>query len=264
MLVQNATRDAVQLPTGIIARFLHGTRFILSHLFSHSSFPSHLAISPSDFVRDIIHTCLKRECGKNRQTLRNRVSQHFSRGKVVRRGSRGEKFEGSRARCVLPLATPPRDIKSYLRLRYVRTLSIGPPMLDGETGRITPEGSEPRNQPPSFRSPSPLAPPLCQLSVFSPEDTSSISSRSSSNPLEKQGSLEKGDERGVGSAWKRAISIRNGFRDYVAGERGRGSRSRSRASARSLSSGERRKGRRVKRRTRKRERERGREGGPAV
>lgn len=38
----------------------------------------------------------------------------------ARRRPRGEKFEGSRARCALPLATRPRDIKSYLRLRYVR------------------------------------------------------------------------------------------------------------------------------------------------
>lgn len=105
-----------------------------------------------------------------RSARRNRVSQDFSRGKVARRGvasgrgSRGEKFEGSRARCVLPLATPPRDIKSYLRVRYVRTLSIAStahPCLMARRKELPPRAASPETS--LLRFPLPLPLPLSRL-----------------------------------------------------------------------------------------------------
>lgn len=120
----------------IIVPFLHGTcpveSFPLYSLLRPSCHPFSLPllsitegisrVSRSDF-RDIrpryfIHThiymytyrCLKRESGKTVATpARQACFARFLAGQSCpawrSRAARGEKFEGSRARCVLPLAT---------------------------------------------------------------------------------------------------------------------------------------------------------------
>lgn len=104
-----------------------------------------------------IYRCLKRESGK---TVRRdkRVLQDFSRDKVVRHGDHGQPgARNSKDPEHVACSLSRRDIKSYLRLRYVRWLASWPTMLDGETKRITPEGSE-APKPASFRFPFPYYP----------------------------------------------------------------------------------------------------------
>lgn len=155
MLVQNATaatRDAVQLPTASSFRsctepaLSSRSRFIpplrpSCHPFSLpllSITEGISRVSRSDF-RDIrpryfIHThiymytyrCLKRESGK---TVRRdkRVLQDFSRDKVVRHGDHGQPgARNSKDPEHVACSLSRRDIKSYLRLRYVRWLASWP------------------------------------------------------------------------------------------------------------------------------------------
>lgn len=201
MLVQNATaatRDAVQLPTA--SSFRSCTEPALSSCcrfiplpplppFLPPFFPTLLSItegisrvSRSDF-RDMcprylcvyiyIYRCLKRESGKTVATpARQACFARFLAGQSCPAwrswGAWGEKFEGSRAR----LRVSSRD--EILRATYVFVTYVssprGPPMLDGETKRITPEGSE-APKPVSFRSPFPYYPAsrllfINSLSVF--------------------------------------------------------------------------------------------------
>lgn len=87
-----------------------------------------------------------------------RVLQDFSRDKVVRHGDHGQPgARNSKDPEHVACSLSRRDIKSYLRLRYVRWLASWPTMLDGETKRITPEGSE-APKPASFRFPFPYYP----------------------------------------------------------------------------------------------------------
>lgn len=73
-----------------------------------------------------IYRCLKRESGK---TVRRdkRVLQDFSRDKVVRHGDHGQPgARNSKDPEHVACSLSRRDIKSYLRLRYVRWLASWP------------------------------------------------------------------------------------------------------------------------------------------
>lgn len=183
----------------IIVPFLHGTCPVeLLPLYSAPSSPTLLATLfpnppfhyrgnfsrfPIRFPRYVseifmcvyiyMYRCLKRESGKTVATpARQACFARFLAGQSCpawrSRGAWGEKFEGSRAR----LRAPSRD--EILRATYVFVTYVssprGPPMLDGETKRITPEGSE-APKPASFPSPFPYYPAsrllfINSLSVF--------------------------------------------------------------------------------------------------
>lgn len=176
---------ARNLPCRVVAALF---RSLLSHPschpFSQPSFPlqREFLAFPDPIsaicVRDIyvciyIYRCLKQESGKTVATpARQACFARFLAGQSCpawrSRGAWGEKFEGSRAR----LRAPSRD--EILRATYVFVTYVssprGPPMLDGETKRITPEGSE-TPKPASFRSPFPYYPAsrllfINSLSVF--------------------------------------------------------------------------------------------------
>lgn len=188
MLVQNATaatRDAVQLPTASSFRsctepaLSSRSRFIpssalLATLFPYPSFPlqrEFLAFPDpisAIYVRDILYTTHIYIYISMFKTGKWQNSGNSGATSVFCKISRGTKLSGMAItgspgreirRIPSTLRAPSRD--EILRATYVFVTYVGwprgPPMLDGETKRIIPEGSE-APKPASFRFPFPYYP----------------------------------------------------------------------------------------------------------